>query len=47
LEHLRKNHPYVVEEIVKTKALSKENDEKLGKILTDFLGQGLIKMKGV
>jgi hypothetical protein len=47
LEHLRKNHPYVVEEIVKTKALSKENDEKLGEILTDFLGQGLIKMKGI
>lgn len=45
LEHLQKNHPYVIEDIQKTQALNKDNDEKLGKILTDFMAQGLFKAK--
>lgn len=45
LEHLHKNHPYIIEAITKELALSKDTDDKLGKILTDFMGQGLFTLK--
>jgi len=45
LEHLHKNHPYIIETISKELALSKDTDAKLGKILEAFMAQGLFTVK--
>lgn len=45
MEHLKGSHPYILETLQKEQALSKDTDEKLGKILTEFMAQGLFALK--
>jgi len=45
LEHLHKQHPYIIESIHKELSLTKDTDEKLGKILESFMTSGLFVLK--
>ncbi len=45
LEYMKNSHKDIVDDIRSTGKLSKENDERLGKILSDWVPQSGLLMK--